>query len=76
MNRAAMTDRIEPQGPSADIVCFACGATVPEEPSYELLDQDDPCSACADRLLFSLKPILQMSPTTQATPATESESKP
>ncbi|HJM57366.1 MAG: hypothetical protein CMJ98_12650 [Planctomycetes bacterium] len=56
-----MTLREEPRGLAAPIVCFACGQTLPDQPSYDLLDQEAPCSTCADRLLYSLSPILQMS---------------
>ncbi len=57
-----MTQQEEPRGLAAPILCLACGQTLPDQPSYDLLDQDDPCPACADRVLYSLSPILQMLP--------------
>jgi hypothetical protein len=77
--RGVMTQREEPRGLAAPIVCFTCGQTLPDQPSYHLLDQDDPCPACADRLLYSLSPVLQMSPQGEAeeqTHSPESDSKP
>jgi len=77
--RGVMTQREEPRGLATPIVCFTCGQTLPDPPSYHLLDQDDPCPACADRLLYSLSPVLQMSPQGEAeerTHSTESDSKP
>ena len=71
-----MTEPEEPRGLSASIVCFACGRTLPDEPSYELLEQEDPCSACTDRLLHSLPPVLQMSPRTEADREAEREALP
>lgn len=73
-----MTQREEPRSLVAPIVCLACGQTLPDQPSYDLLDQDDPCPACADRLLYSLSPVLQMLPQGDAekrTHPTESDSK-
>ena len=49
---------------------------MPDEPSYELLDQEDPCSACAARLLHSLSPVLQMSPRIEANQEAERQALP
>lgn len=73
-----MTQSEDPRGFAAPIVCLACGQTLPDQPSYDILDQDDPCPACADRLLYSLSPVLQMLPQGEAEKRahpTESDSK-
>ncbi len=55
-----MTSRPTLHPVNATLYCFTCAETVPEPPAFELLDQENPCPACAERLLHCLDPILQM----------------
>ena len=53
------------------IKCFTCRNALGDPLAYPTLADGSPCPACAERLLESLPPLLQMQP--QETPAAEEE---
>ncbi len=43
--------------PSHDVVCFHCGQSVGDPPVLNLIEDEEPCPACAERLLEALPGI-------------------